>query len=99
MTIPENRKKLLEQELEKERRLTLKEAKAELWKKWAQNKGRGQYRKKTKKEEEVENLEKKLEMTEKVAREYEEILEKEMVEIQDKAETKQKRIEKEGKAL
>ena len=40
MLIPENRRILLEREIEKERILNLKEAKLELWRRWMQKKGR-----------------------------------------------------------
>ena len=38
--LPKNRRLLLEREMELERRLLLKEAKEDVWKKWRQNKGR-----------------------------------------------------------
>ena len=38
--LPAMRKKMIELEEEKERRLLLKEAKEELWKRWRQKKGR-----------------------------------------------------------
>ena len=45
--IPENRRKILPMEIEKERILTLKEAKEKFWNKHSQKKGRG-LKKKTK---------------------------------------------------
>ena len=45
----------------------------------------------------MKELERKLNKIEKVAKENEEILEKEMIEIQDKAETKYRRLEKKKK--
>ena len=38
--LPENRRILVERELEKERRMNLKEAKEEIWKRWRQSKGK-----------------------------------------------------------
>ena len=49
--LPDNRRILLEREIETERKLNLKEAKEELWKRWRQKKGKTEYKKKTKKEE------------------------------------------------
>merc|ERR1712208_112710 len=69
--IPENRRKILEMEIERERIMILKEAKEELWKKWSQKKGRNQYRKQPKGEEEKADLERKLERIEEAAKEYE----------------------------
>ena len=91
--IPENRRKILLLEIEKERILTLKEAKEELWSKHSQRKGRG-LKKKTKLEEEKMSLERKLDIIEKEAKKYEEELEKEMIEIQDKIEEKENRLNK-----
>ena len=80
-------------EIEKERILTLKEAKEELWSKHSQKKGRG-LKKKTKKEEEKLSLERKLDIIEKEAIKYEDELEKEMIDIQDKIESKERKLEK-----
>ena len=91
--IPENRRKILLLEIEKERILTLKEAKEELWSKHSQRKGRG-LKKKTKLEEEKMSLERKLDIIEKEAKKYEEELEKEMIEIQDNIEEKEIRLNK-----
>ena len=74
--------------------MNLKEAKRELWTKWNR---KGEYKIKQKEEETMKELERKLNKIEKVAKEYEEILEKEMIEIQDKAETKYRRLEKKNK--
>ena len=40
LELPENRRIILEGEMEKERRMILKEAKQEIWKKWRQSKGK-----------------------------------------------------------
>ena len=55
--LPETRKKAIEAEEEKERRLLLKEAKEELWKRWRQKKGRKAGNPDVKKSE-VEKMEK-----------------------------------------
>ena len=39
--LPQNRRKIIELEEEKKRRLLLEEAENELWRKWRQKKGRG----------------------------------------------------------
>ena len=95
--LPENRRIMLERELETERKLNLKEAKEELWRRWRQKKGRTEYKKKTKKEEEETNLERKLESIEQETTKYENEIETEMVEILEKAENKEKKIEKRNK--
>ena len=87
--LPENRRIMLERELETERKLNLKEAKEELWRRWRQKKGRTEYKKKTKKEEEETNLERKLERIEQEIAKYENEIETEMVEILEKAENKE----------
>ena len=91
--LPENRRKILEMEIERERLMMLKEAKEELWKKENQKKGRG-YMKKPKKEEEKISLERKLERIEEEVRKLEEELEKEMVEVLKNTEIREERLEK-----
>ena len=58
--LPRNRRILLERELDLERRLLLKEAKEEVWKKWRQNKGRKGTNPKIKTREDKNPMEEKL---------------------------------------
>ena len=61
-TLPRNRRILLEREIEKERRLTIKEAREELWKRWRHAKGKRKtnpnYSKKTRNETLEDKLDK-----------------------------------------
>ena len=72
--LPENKKVLVEMELEKERRLILKEAREEVWKKWRQKKGRKSTNPHRNKD--ASSLDKKLERTEKEVEKYEADLKK-----------------------
>ena len=95
--LPENRRIMVERELETERKLNLKEAKEELWRRWRQKKGRTEYKKKTTKEEENINLDRKIERIELELKKYEEELENEMVEILETVENREKKLEKKRK--
>ena len=91
--IPDNERKILENNIEKERLMSLKEAKMEIWKRWRQKKGKAPELK-DKKTQELENLEAKLEKIEKAVKKYEEELEKDLDKIAEKAESREKQIDK-----
>ena len=91
--IPDNERKILENDIEKERLMSLKEAKMEIWKRWRQKKGKAPELK-DKKKQELENLEAKLEKIEKAVKKYEEELEKDLDKIAEKAESREKQIDK-----
>ena len=89
--IPDNRMIMLERELERERRINLKEAKEEVWKRWRLTKGR----RKTNPHKNLDksNLDKKLEKIEKEVERYEEELRK----MRDEKQKKDKRLDKKKK--
>ena len=58
--LPQNRRILAERELERERKITLKEAREELWKKWRQSKGKRKDNPKLTTKSTKEDLEEKL---------------------------------------
>ena len=74
--LPENKRILLDREMEKERRLLMKEAKEEIWKKWRQKKGRKSTNPKIKTREDKDPLEEKLMKVELEVAKYKEIREK-----------------------
>ena len=89
--LPNNRRILIEKEIEKERLLNLKEAKEEIWKKWRQTKGRRRTNPhKKQKMTENESLEEKLSKIEKAVEEYQLELEK----IEEQKKEKDQRIER-----
>ena len=92
--IPRNRRILLEQRLEKERRMTLKEAKEEIWKKWRHSKGKRKNNPNKLRPSQNHDLEEKLEKIEKEVENYREELEK----IKQRKEEKEKRKEKQAGA-
>ena len=93
--LPENRQIILRREEEKERLITLQEAKKELWKRWRQKKGKGFKLDTIRDRDDEENLEKKLRKVElEVARYREELEEKERKETQRRNQ-KQKKEAKE----
>ena len=79
--------------MEKQRKITLKEAKHESWRKWRQNKGRNKPPQNMTKENKDKELEKKLSRIEEELKKYEEELKKE----KEKAETKKEKLEKNRK--
>ena len=88
--LPRNRRILLEGEMEKERRMTLREAKQEVWKKWRQSKGRRKnnpktINKKNNKNNTNEELEAKLEKIEMAVQSYKSELENMKKSEQEKA--------------
>ena len=62
--LPKNKRILLEREMELERRLLIKEAREEIWKKWRQNKGRKNTNPKIKTKEDKNPMEEKLKKVE-----------------------------------
>ena len=87
MKLPRNRRILVERETEKERKLLLKEAKEELWKRWRQKKGRINQPKLKNGEE---DLEKKLKRIEEEVSKYKE----EMKTKETEEKTRRERLEK-----
>ena len=90
--LPENRRKLVKAQLEKERRIEIKEAREEIWKKYRQNKGKKgtDPRKKSTINLSDENLDRKLEKIECEVKK----IEKEREERQKAAKEKEDRIER-----
>ena len=82
--LPGNRRVILERELEKERRLLLKEAKEEIWKKWRQKKGRSSTNPKLITREDKLSLEEKLKRIELEVARYKEDKEKKQTEDRHK---------------
>ena len=90
--LPRNRRILLEGEMEKERRMILREATQEVWKKWRQSKGRRKNNPKTKNIKDINNknntneeLEAKLEKREIAVQSYKAELENMKKKEQEKA--------------
>ena len=81
--------------MEKQRKITLKEAKQELWRKWRQHKGRNKTTQKIIKENKDKELERKLSRIEEEVKKYEEELRLE----QEKAQTRKEKLEKKRKVL
>ena len=92
MKLPEERKKMIEVKEEKERRMLLKEAKEELWKRWRQNKGRKATNPEIK---DREKLEDKLSRIEREVAEMEKSREKVIKERNEKAARLEKKRRKE----
>ena len=93
--LPDNRRKMLEIRLEKERILDLKEAKERLWKKWRYSKGKKDLYQKIKKDknETPESLENKLRKIEQEIENYK----KELETIKKEKERKETKINKKKK--
>ena len=89
--IPDNRRIILERELERERRMNLKEAKEEVWKRWRLTKGRRNTN--PHKNLDKSNLDKKLDRIEKEVARYEEELKK----AREEKQKKDKRLDKKKK--
>ena len=92
-TLPGNRKKLLEMEMRRERRLDLQEAKLQLWKKWRKSKGKRSLHPKLGKENIREDLSRKLERIETEVKKYE----KELADLKRENQKKLDRVEKKRK--
>ena len=102
--LPQNRKVLVEREMERERLILMKEAKQELWRKWRQNKGKTINPRQTTKSERdkrEDELDHKLKRIGEEVRKYEEELEIVRKEARTKVERleKKKRKENTGKCL
>ena len=74
--LPRNRQKIVEMELEKERRLDLVEAKHQIWKKWRNSKGKKKFNIRIGEDKEKGDLERQLEKIEKEVEKYKAELEK-----------------------
>ena len=90
--LPRNRKILLERELEKERRILMKEAKEEIWKKWRQKKGRNGTNPKLTTKEDRHTMEEKLKRVELEVAKYREVVEKRKKEEEEQRQRKTGRV-------
>ena len=91
--LPRNKRIILERELDRERRMTLKEAKEELWKKWRQSKGKRKSNPKYTKKTRNETLEEQLDKIETEVNKYKEELER----IKERKKEKEERIKRKRK--